>query len=93
MVNIKNKFTYFEVGNRKFKVERIDSYDYKTHKESVGFELTIFEDEKFYGTYNFVGNNAWGECLAEILSYSEITEDDYNAEHECTTFVSAKKGE
>ena len=74
MVNAKNTFTYFEVENRKFKLEKIGL------RSGVPFyELTVFEDEKFYGTYCFEGANAYAEALAEILSYSEITEEDYDA--------------
>ena len=63
------KFKYYEIDNRRFKIEQIAEYHY---------ELIVFENEKFYGSYNFEGNNAYGEALAKILSYSEITEEDYN---------------
>ena len=69
-LNENNREVYFEIDYRKFKVERITEKHY---------ELTVFEDGKFFGTYNFTGSLAYEEALAEILSYSEITDDDYNA--------------
>ena len=62
---------YYEIGNRKFKVEKINDKHY---------ELTLIEDGKFFYSWNFTGNNAYAEVLAEILSYSEITQEDYNDE-------------
>lgn len=76
---MKENFKYYEIDNRKFKVERIDTFDYKTKTESTMYELTVFENDKFIGSYCFHGNNAYGECLAEILSYSEISDEDYQA--------------
>ena len=61
---------YYEIANRKFKVEKINERHY---------ELTMFENGEFVGTWNFEGANAWGECLDEILSYSEISDEDYNS--------------
>ena len=65
-----NKFKYYEIGNRKFSLEHI-SDDF--------YELVIFEENHFIGTYCFEGSTAYADALAEILSYSEIDEDDYNA--------------
>lgn len=64
------KFKYYEIDNRKFKLEQITD---------DLCELVIFEGENFVGTYCFDGKNARVKALAEILSYSEIDEDDYNA--------------
>lgn len=60
---------YYEIDNRKFKVEEISEEHY---------ELTMFENGEFVGTWNFTGKTAHAEVLAEILSYSEITDEDYN---------------
>lgn len=69
-LNEDNREVYFGIDNRKFKVERITEYHY---------ELTVFENGKFFGSYNFTGSLAYEEALAEILSYAEITDEDYNA--------------
>ena len=59
---------YFEQGFRKFKVERVTEHHY---------ELTVVEDGKEYKT-SFTGSLAYEKCLAEIVSYAEICENDYN---------------
>ena len=67
------KFKYYEIDNRKFKLERIaDTF----------CELTVYENGEFLGTYCFDGNTAYEEALAEILSYTEIDERDYYEEGE-----------
>ena len=38
----------------------------------------MFEDKTFIGTWCFTGKNAYAEIQAEILSYSEISEEEYN---------------
>ena len=63
-----DKFKYFEIDNRKFKLERVTEDFY---------ELIVHEKGEFY-SYCFEGTNAYGEALAEILSYSEITEEEYD---------------
>jgi len=74
MLNIRlndtNREAFFEIDNRKFKVERIG----ETH-----YELTVFENGEFTGTYNYTGERAYEEALLEILSYSAITDEDYNS--------------
>ena len=67
---MKEKFKYYEIDNRKFMVEKITENHY---------ELTVFENEEFLGTYNFTGSMAYEEALAEIVSYSEIDERDFEA--------------
>ena len=62
-----NRFTYFKIGNRKFQLEKCC--------EDL-WEITMFEGGKFRGTWCF---GDYEGALANILSYSEITEDDYNA--------------
>ena len=69
-LNENNREVYFEIDNRKFKVERISEYHY---------ELTVFENGKFVGTYNYTGSLACEKAFAEILSYSEISDEDYNS--------------
>ena len=69
-LNEDNREVYFEIDYRKFKVERITEKHY---------ELTVFEGGEFFGSYNFTGAHAYEEVLAEILSYAEITDEDYNA--------------
>ena len=66
-----NKFKYYEIDNRKFKLERISD---------TFCELTVYEDGEFLGTYCFDGNTAYEEAFAEILSYAEIDEKDYREE-------------
>lgn len=61
---------YYEIDNRKFKVEQIGEEHY---------ELTMFENGNFVGTWNFIGKYACAEVLSEVLSYSEISDDDYNS--------------
>ena len=65
------KYKYFQIDNRKFRIERIDDRF---------CELTVFEDNEFLGTYCFEGTNAYEEAQAEILSYSEIDEKDWDEE-------------
>lgn len=67
---MKEKFKYYEIDNRKFMVEKIDDKFY---------ELTVFENGEFLGTYCFKGDTAYAEALAEIVSYSEIDERDFEA--------------
>ena len=67
---MKEKFKYYEIDNRKFMVEKINDKFY---------ELTVFENEEFLGTYCFEGDTAYAEALAEIVSYSEIDERDFEA--------------
>lgn len=64
-----DKFKYYEIDNRKFMVEKITEDHY---------ELTVFENGEFFGTYNYTGSTAYAEVLAEIVSYSEIDERDYD---------------
>jgi len=64
------KFKYYEIDNRRFKVEQITD---------DLCEVIIFEGENFVGSYCFEGKDARAEALAEILSYSEINEDEYNS--------------
>ena len=66
---MKEYFKYFNIGNRYFKIEKVNENFY---------ELTMFEDKTFIGTWCFTGKNAYAEIQAEILSYSEISEEDYN---------------
>lgn len=68
MVNSHSKLMYFEIGFRKFKVERVTEHHY---------ELTVTEDGEEYKS-DFTGSLAYEKCLAEIVSYSEISENDYN---------------
>lgn len=65
-----DKFKYYEIDNRKFKLERISD---------TFCELTVYEDGEFLGTYCFRGDTAYAEALAEIVSYSEIDERDFEA--------------
>lgn len=81
MVNKNNRNTYFEIGNRKFDLEKCNDNLY---------EITMFENDKFGGTWVF---GSFESALAEILSYAEISNEDYNADHDCITFTSDKKGE
>ena len=67
---MKEKFKYYEIDNRKFMVEKITENHY---------ELTVFENGEFIGTYNYTGSTAYEEALAEIVSYSEIDERDFEA--------------
>lgn len=78
MVNKDNHFTYFEIDNRKFKLEKC--------RDDL-YEITMFEDGKFGGTWCF---GSFESALAEILSYSEIDEDDYIEGHEYITLTSEK---
>jgi len=64
-----NRYRYYMVDNRRFKVEQIAEDHY---------ELIVFKNEEFIGSYNFEGDNAYGEALAKILSYNEISEEEYN---------------
>jgi hypothetical protein len=58
---------YFEAGFRKFKVERVTEHHY---------ELTVTENGEEYRS-GFTGSLAYEKCLAEILSYSEISKNEY----------------
>lgn len=58
---------YYQIDNRKFKLERISDTFYR-------LEL-IEENDKL--VFDFKGNRAKEEALAEIISYSEIDERDY----------------
>ena len=42
----------------------------------------LWEDDKFFGSWVFEGATAYSEALAEILSYAEIDEDEFNADAE-----------
>ena len=63
------KFTYYEIDNSKFSVERIDDNFY---------EVVKFYKGKFFGTYCFEGENAQADALRLVLAVAEITEDEYN---------------
>ena len=58
---------YYQIDNRKFKLEKIsDTY----------YRLRLIEGEDKF-VFNFKGDRAKEEALAEIISYSEIDEKDY----------------
>lgn len=61
---------YYQIDNRKFKLERISDTSYR-------LEL-IEENDKL--VFDFKGNRAKEEALAEIISYSEIDKRDYKEE-------------
>lgn len=67
---------YYQVDNMKFKLEKIIA------TSDTMYELTMFEDGKFQGTWVFTGSKAHAEALAEILSYTEIDEKDYDGEED-----------
>lgn len=69
------KTKYFEIDNRKFKLEQVreDAY-WLTVREAIG---THWEGTKLVPTYGdmvyqFKGKTAYADAMAEILSYSEI---------------------
>lgn len=59
------KIRYYEIDNRKWKLEAVTKELY---------QLTLFEDEKYAGAWCFKSE---AEAMTEILSYAEITEEDY----------------
>lgn len=67
------RVTYYELGFRKFSLEVINP---------TFCELMLWEDDKFFGSWVFEGATACSEALAEILSYAEIDEDEFNADAE-----------
>ena len=67
------RVTYYELGFRKFSLEIINP---------TLCELMLWEDDKFFGSWVFEGATAYSEALAEILSYAEIDEDEFNADAE-----------
>lgn len=65
---------YYQIDNAhhmKFSLE---------HISDTFYELIVFEDDKFAGSYCFKGDNAKAEALEEMLSYCEIDAEDFNAE-------------
>lgn len=70
---MKETFKYFEIGRLRFKVEKIS----EDHYELTVIDNFMAEDREFY-SYNFTGETAYAEVMEEILSYSEISEDEYD---------------
>lgn len=62
------KFKYYHIDNRKWKLEKVSANFY---------QLTLFENEKYAGAWCF---DSRAGAMAEILSYAEIDEDDYEAD-------------
>lgn len=61
------KTTYYEIDGRKFKLEQI---------RKNAYWLTVREDRCDLH-YPFKGQTAYADAMAEILSYSEIDQDDF----------------
>lgn len=62
---------YYQIDNRKFRLERVSDTFY---------HLELMEGDDKYFAFNFKGDRAKEEAIAEIISYSEIDEKDYEEE-------------
>lgn len=68
------KYTYYEINNCKFSIEEI--------QEDNFYEVTVWINGNFFGTYCFEGATAKAEAMEKVLSFSEISEDRYEEEAE-----------
>ena len=63
---------YYEMGRFKFKVEKLG-----VEGINATYSLTVLEDGRFESNHIFKGANAYAKCLAEMISYAEIDEKDF----------------
>lgn len=64
---MENKFAYFKIGEKKFKLEKISDTLY---------EVVCFNKDKFAGTWCF---GRYENAMEHILACAIISEEEYNA--------------
>jgi hypothetical protein len=62
-------YSYYQIGDCAYSVERISD---------TLCEIMLYKNKRFIGSYDFDGQDAYGQALAFILSEDEITLDEYN---------------